>query len=169
MPPPLCNPVAAEALFPKLINMEAEACRDMAEELFINKNIDAALYAIKTARLKNPNLPGLDNYLSSYMVHKVAVQTKSWYLVLGIKDHKAGEDEIRQSYEGLAQLFHPDECFSVAAETANLLINEAWEVLSNTKRRQANDILMGYDDYNYNNSNNRSLYKELALIGRNLC
>ncbi|KAJ4716130.1 DnaJ domain containing protein [Melia azedarach] len=128
-----------------LVNKDAEACREMAEEFFRQKNVDFALCSIETARLKNPNLPCLKSYFAAYMVNKLAVETKSWYAILGVKDRQAASvQEIKKHYDALSFLLRADIFSSVAAESANKLIKEAWEVLSNERRREAYDMLMGY-------------------------
>ncbi|KAL9415328.1 hypothetical protein AB3S75_043588 [Citrus x aurantiifolia] len=142
---PFNNPEAREALFSKLADKEAEASKHMAEELFKEEKIDSALCVVDRARMQNPNHQGLNSHFACYVVHKLAAEKKSWYAVLGIRDHRAGVDVIKKRYEALVQLFKPDRFSSVGADTANKLINEAWEVLSDPKRREAYDLLMGFD------------------------
>ncbi|KAJ4716131.1 DnaJ domain [Melia azedarach] len=77
------------------------------------------------------------------MIHHLAVITKSWYGILAVEDHGAGVDKIKKHYKGrLKQL---DKCSSMAADSAVKLVHEAWEVLSDAKRREAYDMLMGYN------------------------
>lgn len=142
---PFNNPETRAALFSMMADKEAEACKHMAEELFKEGKIDSALCVVDRARTKSPNHQGLNSHFACYVVHNLAAEKKSWYAVLGIRDHSAGVDVIKKRYEALAQLFKPDRCSSVGAETANKLINEAWEVLSDPKRREAYDLLMGFD------------------------
>lgn len=82
-------------------------------------------------------------------MHKLAVEKKSWYSVLGIRDHGAGFDKIKKHYELAKLLIHDpqqDQCpsSSVVIDSAKKLINGAWDVLSDPMRRQAYDMLMGY-------------------------
>lgn len=128
---------------------EAEACVDMDEEFFNQKKIDFAFYAIKKAMNKNPNLPGIDSYFYSYAIHKSVAKNKSWYSVLGIRDHCAGVDTIKKYCFWLAKNFKQDQHSpsSVAVTSAKKLIIEAYLVLSDASRREAYDLLMGFDNH----------------------
>ncbi|KAJ0074789.1 hypothetical protein Patl1_34687 [Pistacia atlantica] len=132
------NPEAIELIYSFLVDKEAEFCKDMAENFFMQQQYDLAIFSIVSAKLKNPQLHGLNNYLNAYMVHKIDSTIKDeWYAVLGIKDHGVGADEIKKRYKDLAVMIHPEKCSSVAAEGATKLINEAWETLSDARKREA--------------------------------
>ncbi|KAJ0007128.1 hypothetical protein Pint_30272 [Pistacia integerrima] len=112
----------------------------MAEDFFMQQQYDLAIFSIVSAKFKNPQLPGLNTGPDAYMVHKVeSIMKDDWYAVLGIKDHGVGAGEIKKRYKGLAVMIHPDQCSSVAAEGATKLINEAWEHLSDARKREAYD------------------------------
>lgn len=67
---------------------------------------------------------------------------QNWYAVLSVAPN-ASEQEIRQAYRRLAHRFHPDK--NPGNDQTSLhfqLIKEAYEVLSNPKRRSAYDRLV---------------------------
>ena len=66
------------------------------------------------------------------------VTDKDYYEILGVaKD--AGAGEIKKAYRRLALKWHPDRNKSPEAEKRFKEINEAYEILSNSKKRQAYD------------------------------
>jgi curved DNA-binding protein len=66
---------------------------------------------------------------------------KDYYKILGV-DRKAGEDEIRKAYRKLAKQHHPDyNPDNKQAEERFKDINEAYEVLSDAKKRSHYDRL----------------------------
>lgn len=66
---------------------------------------------------------------------------KDYYKILGV-DRKAGEDEIRRAYRDLAKQYHPDRNPNdKQAEERFKEINEAYQVLSDTKKRSHYDRL----------------------------
>ncbi|MEB2333045.1 MAG: J domain-containing protein [Anaerolineaceae bacterium] len=66
---------------------------------------------------------------------------KDYYKILGV-DRKASEDEIRKAYRKLAKQHHPDyNPNNKQAEDKFKEINEAYEVLGDSKKRSAYDKL----------------------------
>ena len=66
---------------------------------------------------------------------------KDYYKVLGV-DKKASEAEIKKAYRRLAQQYHPDRNpKNTAAHERFKEINEAYEVLGDTQKRQKYDAL----------------------------
>lgn len=66
---------------------------------------------------------------------------KDYYKVLGV-DRKASEDEIRKAYRDLAKQYHPDKNpNNKQAEERFKEINEAYQVLSDSTKRQHYDRL----------------------------
>ena len=66
---------------------------------------------------------------------------KDYYKILGV-DRKAGEDDIRKAYRKLAKQYHPDyNPNNKQAEEKFKEINEAYEVLSDAKKRSHYDRL----------------------------
>jgi curved DNA-binding protein len=66
---------------------------------------------------------------------------KDYYKILGV-DRKASEDDIRKAYRKLAKQYHPDyNPNNKGAEDRFKEINEAYEVLSDTKKRSHYDRL----------------------------
>ena len=63
---------------------------------------------------------------------------RDYYDVLGI-DRKASQAELKKTYRKLALQYHPDKNKSADAEKKFKEINEAYEVLSDSKKRQTYD------------------------------
>jgi molecular chaperone DnaJ len=68
----------------------------------------------------------------------MATRKRDYYEVLGI-DRNAGSDDIKKSYRKLARQYHPDVNKSADAEARFKEVNEAYEVLSDEKKRAAYD------------------------------
>ena len=69
------------------------------------------------------------------------MEYKDYYKILGV-DRKASEDEIRKAYRKLAKQYHPDyNPNDKQAEDRFKDINEAYEVLSDAKKRSTYDRL----------------------------
>ena len=68
------------------------------------------------------------------------MEFKDYYSVLGI-EAGAGEGEIKTAYRRLARKFHPDVSKETGAEEKFKAVNEAYEVLRDTKKRAAYDQL----------------------------
>ncbi|KAK1574984.1 hypothetical protein Q3G72_001599 [Acer saccharum] len=129
---------ALKSLLGKLSKEDDEFCKNKAEELFKQQNIDMAIYSIGSALVKNPErIQTFQTYYKAYVVHKIASKVNNWYAVLGIQDLTAGFDDINKQYNRLASAIR--SCPSVAAESALRLVNAAWAVLSQPKLREAYD------------------------------
>src|SRR3954470_15151473 len=75
----------------------------------------------------------------------MATTTKQDYYELLGEPRKAGQKEIRQAYRKLARKYHPDlNPGDKSAEEKFKQIQEAYDVLSDTKKRQAYDQF-GFD------------------------
>jgi len=68
------------------------------------------------------------------------MEFKDYYKVLGV-EAGAGEAEIKAAYRRLARKFHPDVSKEAGAEEKFKSVNEAYEVLRDTKKRAAYDQL----------------------------
>src|ERR1700742_278035 len=72
--------------------------------------------------------------------------TQDYYDTLKV-DRKASQDEIRKSYKRLARKYHPDlNPGDKAAEDRFKQLQEAYDVLSDTKKRQMYDQVGFYSD-----------------------
>ena len=71
---------------------------------------------------------------------------KDFYKTLGV-DKSVSGDEIKKAYRKLALKYHPDKNKSKEAEEKFKGINEAYEILSDSKKRQTTGFLSGGTDY----------------------
>lgn len=63
---------------------------------------------------------------------------RDYYEVLGVSK-TASDDEIKKAYRGLAKKYHPDVCKEPDAEAKFKEVQEAYEVLSDSTKRQQYD------------------------------
>lgn len=84
---------------------------------------------------------------------------KDYYKILGIQS-SASDAEIKKAYRKLAKKYHPDVNKSPDASAKFKEINEAYEVLSDVKRRNEynsqnvnNFSFDNFDNFNFNSSN----------------
>src|SRR5215208_1929014 len=68
----------------------------------------------------------------------MATTERDYYAVLGVP-RDAPEQEIKKAFRGLARRLHPDVSDDPQAEVRFREVSEAYEVLSNTERRQLYD------------------------------
>lgn len=78
----------------------------------------------------------------------MAVEYKDYYAILGV-DRTASEDDIRKAFRKLARKYHPDvNPNNPEAEAKFKEINEAYEVLSDPKKREKyNELGAHWRDY----------------------
>ena len=60
---------------------------------------------------------------------------KDYYAILGV-GRDAGADDVKKAYRKMALKFHPDKNSSPGAEEKFKQIGEAYDVLSDPKKRQ---------------------------------
>ena len=68
---------------------------------------------------------------------------KDFYAILGVSEN-ASEKEIKKAYRGLAMKYHPDRNADPAAAEKFKEVNEAYQTLSDPKKRQDYDMLRKY-------------------------
>lgn len=68
------------------------------------------------------------------------IDSKEYYSLLGIKSD-ATDKEIKKNYRLLANKFHPDKNSDPNAASKFIVITEAYDVLSNRKRRAQYDLM----------------------------
>ena len=83
--------------------------------------------------------PSLNNY--SYLCNYFPL--KDYYKILSI-DSTANAEDIKKAYRKLALKYHPDINKSAMANDNFMLINEAYQVLSNEQTRKRYDINLKY-------------------------
>ena len=71
------------------------------------------------------------------------VANKDFYAVLGVSE-KAAEPEIKKAYRSLAMKYHPDRNADADAADKFKEVNEAYQTLSDAKKRQEYDMLRKY-------------------------
>ncbi|XP_065873011.1 uncharacterized protein [Euphorbia lathyris] len=121
---------------------EALVAKMMAEQKFVEMDVDGAKILALKAHSLYPDLDGLSQFLATLEVYISSKQRSNgeinWYRVLGVES-SADDDTIRRHYRKLALTLHPDKNKSVGAEGAFKILSEAWGRLSNSAWRSAYD------------------------------
>src|SRR5512135_789652 len=68
------------------------------------------------------------------------MEYKDYYAVLGVT-RESSEDDIKRAYRKLARKYHPDVSKEPSAEERFKEVQEAYEVLKDSKKREAYDQL----------------------------
>lgn len=90
----------------------------------------------------------------------VAVMGKDYYKILGIQSG-ANEDEIKKAYRKMALKYHPDKNKDPSAEEKFKEIAEAYDVLSDPKKRAV------YDQYGEEGKGTSAARSEVGVLGPN--
>lgn len=77
--------------------------------------------------------------------HKLATMLYDYYKILEV-NRDATLEEIKQAYRAKAKLVHPDVNDSPKAHELFIIINEAYDVLSDKRKRQLHDVKLNYAD-----------------------
>ncbi|XP_009372822.2 dnaJ homolog subfamily C member 7 homolog [Pyrus x bretschneideri] len=134
IPQPLCPDHITN-----LAHMAAVKARQAAEAYFTLGNFKYAIMQAKAVKEFDPDLSGMDNYMTAYQMHSaVSPHKQNWYRVLGIENPTVADSEtIKKQYKRLALALHPDKNASIVAEGAFKHVKAALDVLSNPAKREA--------------------------------
>ncbi|CAN6703437.1 unnamed protein product [Malus baccata var. baccata] len=94
--------------------MAAVKALEAAEAYFMLGNFEYAIKQAKAAKEFDPDLHGIDSYVTAYQIHSAVSTSKRFALAL-----------------------HPDKNGSMAAEGAFKHVKAAWDVLSDPAKREA--------------------------------
>merc|ERR1712020_414379 len=81
---------------------------------------------------------GLNSYTNSLLYRVTINMGKDYYRILGVA-RGASEDEIKKAYRKLALKYHPDKNQTTGAEEKFKEIGEAYDVLSDKKKKEVYD------------------------------
>ncbi|KAM2263782.1 hypothetical protein COP1_040013 [Malus domestica] len=123
-----------------LAQMAVVKAGEAAEAYFMLGNFEYAIKQAKAAKEFDPDLHGMDSYITAYQIHSAVSHKQNLYHVLGIENPTVVDSEIiKKQYKRLALAFHPDKNRSIAAEGAFKHIKAAWDVLSDPAKKDAYD------------------------------
>ena len=84
---------------------------------------------------------------------------KNYYEILGITG-SASEKEIKQAYRTMAVIYHPDKNQGDSyAEEKFKEINEAYQILSDPRKKTQFDLILNYNTANQN----RKQYSKISI------
>ena len=159
----LCN----RALCYQKLNKNVEALHDSNQSIKLNpfyargyvkrgnvymelKMYDDARADFQKAKDLDPNVTGVEGFLSEANQKAEKARKRDYYAILGI-DKNADEREIKRAYKKMAMKYHPDrnsetEESKKLAEKKFIDVNDAYSVLSDPKKRSMYD--QGVDPLN---------------------
>ena len=159
--------LANRALCYQKLNKNVEALRDSNQSIKLNpfyargyikrgnvymelKMFDDARADFQKAKDLDPNVTGVEAYLSSANQQAEKARKRDYYAILGV-DKNADEREIKKAYKKMAMKYHPDrnsesEESKKMAEKKFIDVNDAYNVLSDPKKRSMYD--QGVDPLN---------------------
>ncbi|XP_071706325.1 uncharacterized protein [Rutidosis leptorrhynchoides] len=121
---------------------EANRAKEIAENKFLNKDMNGAKKFALKAKTLYPTLDGINQLISVLDVY-VAAENKingelDYYEILGVGP-ATDDDTVKKQYRKLALSLHPDKNKSVGAEGAFQYVSEAWNLLSDKEKRSMYD------------------------------
>ncbi|KAD5318207.1 hypothetical protein R6Q59_033475 [Mikania micrantha] len=122
---------------------EAIRAKDNAEKLFAVKDfMGAKHYALKALSIC-PQLEGISQMVATFEIF-AATQKKingeiDLYSIFGLNP-LADKSVLKKQYKKMVVLLHPDRNRTVGADEAFKLVSEAWNVLSDSTKRNSYDI-----------------------------
>ena len=159
--------LANRALCYQKLNKHVEALRDSNQSIKLNpfyargyikrgnvymelKMFDDARADFQKAKDLDPNVAGVEGYLSEANQNAEKARKRDYYAILGV-DKNADEKEIKRAYKKMAMKYHPDrnsesEESKKMAEKKFIDVNDAYNVLSDPKKRSMYD--QGVDPLN---------------------
>ena len=159
--------LANRALCYQKLNKHVEALRDSNQSIKLNpfyargyikrgnvymelKMFDDARADFQKAKDLDPNVAGVEGYLSEANQNAEKARKRDYYAILGV-DKNADEKEIKRAYKKMAMKYHPDrnsesEESKKMAEKKFIDVNDAYSVLSDPKKRSMYD--QGVDPLN---------------------
>ena len=159
--------LANRALCYQKLNKNVEALRDSNQSIKLNpfyargyvkrgnvymelKMFDDARADFQKAKDLDPNVTGVEGFLSEANQKAEKARKRDYYAILGI-DKNADERDIKRAYKKMAMKYHPDrnsetEESKKLAEKKFIDVNDAYSVLSDPKKRSMYD--QGVDPLN---------------------
>ena len=125
---------------------QATQAMEIAEEkLVTGHDLSEAMKLALNARRLYPQLKDIDQLISVLEVHLAAAAdtkdctgNRDYYKILQV-DPKADSSMIKKQYRKIALNVHPDKNHSIGAAEAFKMVIEAFEVLSDQRKRELYD------------------------------
>ncbi|XP_062208925.1 uncharacterized protein LOC133910599 [Phragmites australis] len=121
---------------------EALRAKDIAEKKFASMDLQGAKRFALKAQSLFPTLEGIAQLITTLHIYlasavKIAGE-KDWYSILSVQ-MSVDDETLRKQYRKLVLQLHPDKNKSVGADDAFVMVQEAWNVLSDKQKRALYD------------------------------